>query len=202
MQPGAEQEPPSTAGEDYTRRLIGASRWKRVLNVQAPYGWNLRRHQLGRTLDVGCGVGRNLVGLDPGSVGVDHNETSVQVARSRGLVAFTIDEWERCELREPEGFDSLLVAHVIEHMSREEAVAMLESYLPYLRSGGRALLICPQERGYASDATHVRWTDADDLQAIARELGLVPLRARSFPLPRFAGRWFTYNEFCVLASKP
>jgi 2-polyprenyl-3-methyl-5-hydroxy-6-metoxy-1,4-benzoquinol methylase len=202
MQAGAGDEPPSTTGEDYTQRLVGASGWKRVLNVQAPYRWHLRRQRLGRTLDIGCGVGRNLVALDSGSVGVDHNETSVRVARERGLVALTVSEWEASELREPGSFDSLLVAHVIEHMSRDDAIAMLESYVPYLRSGGKAFLVCPQERGYASDATHVTWTDADDLQLIARRVGLEPVRATSFPLPRRAGRWFTYNEFCVLASKP
>ena len=53
--------------------------WKKALNVQAPYRWNLRRQRLGRTLDVGCGIGRNLETLDPGSVGVDHNEHSVAV---------------------------------------------------------------------------------------------------------------------------
>ena len=37
------------------------------------------RH-LGRTLDVGCGIGRNLAALPPGSLGVDHNPTSIEVA--------------------------------------------------------------------------------------------------------------------------
>ena len=50
-------------------------RWKRILDVQAPYRWNLRR-LLGtrRTLDVGCGIGRNLVNLPVGSVGVSRHE--------------------------------------------------------------------------------------------------------------------------------
>ena len=74
-----------TADDDYARRLVGleGARWKRLLNVQAPYRWNLRRHRLGRTLDIGCGIGRNLSALDPGSVGVDHNELSVRTARQR-----------------------------------------------------------------------------------------------------------------------
>ena len=47
---------------DRLRRKEDA-RWKQVLDVQAPYRWNLRRQELGRTLDVGCGIGRNLVSL-------------------------------------------------------------------------------------------------------------------------------------------
>src|SRR5674476_1246283 len=58
-------EPP-TAGPEYARRLqtLSGARWKRVLDVQMPYRANLRRLHLGRTLDVGCGTGRNLAALD------------------------------------------------------------------------------------------------------------------------------------------
>ena len=51
---------PGTEGADYTERLqrIGGARWKRMLGSQAPYRWNIRRLNLGRTLDVGCGIGR------------------------------------------------------------------------------------------------------------------------------------------------
>jgi SAM-dependent methyltransferase len=193
-----------TRGEDYARRLQAkeTARWKQVLNVQAPYRWNLRRHDLGRTLDVGCGIGRNLETLPPGSVGVDHNATSIAIARRRGLTALTTQEWESSELRVPESYDGMLVAHVIEHMPPEQGLEVMQSYLPYLRPGGRVLFICPQERGYASDPTHVRWTTGEDLMDLSRELGLEPARWRSFPLPRFTGKAFTYNEFNVVATKP
>jgi 2-polyprenyl-3-methyl-5-hydroxy-6-metoxy-1,4-benzoquinol methylase len=193
-----------TRGEDYARRLQAkeTARWKQVLNVQAPYRWNLRRHDLGRTLDVGCGIGRNLETLPPGSVGVDHNATSIAIARRRGLTALTTQEWESSELRVPESYDGMLVAHVIEHMPPEQGLEVMRSYLPYLRPGGRVLFICPQERGYASDPTHVRWTTGEDLMDLSRELGLEPARWRSFPLPRFTGKAFTYNEFNVVATKP
>jgi SAM-dependent methyltransferase len=176
--------------------------WKRLLNVQAPYQWNLRRQRLGRTLDVGCGIGRNLVSLDAGSIGVDHNEASVAEARARGFAALTVDEWEKSPQRRPESFDSILLAHVIEHMDAETGREVLAGYLPYLRPGGKVFFICPQERGYTTDATHVRFTDGDDLTALAREAGLRPEKWFSFPLPRRAGRFFTYNEFCLLAHKP
>ena len=193
-----------TRGEDYAKRLRDkeSARWKQVLDVQAPYRWNLRRHDLGRTLDVGCGLGRNLHTLPRGSVGVDHNETSIEIARSRGLTALTTKEWETSELRVPESYDGMLVAHVIEHMSPEQGREVMESYVPYLRPGGRVLFICPQERGYASDPTHVRWTTGEDLMDLGRDLGLEPQPWTSFPLPRFTGKVFTYNEFNVVATKP
>jgi 2-polyprenyl-3-methyl-5-hydroxy-6-metoxy-1,4-benzoquinol methylase len=193
-----------TRGEDYAHRLRTKqdARWKQLLNVQAPYRWNLRRQDLGRTLDVGCGIGRNLVNLPEGSVGVDHNAAAIADARSQGLTALTTEEWATSELRAPGTFDSVLFAHVVEHMDRDSAVQLLEEYLPYLKPNGKVFLICPQERGYASDPTHVRFVDLDGLVELARTVGLTPVRSFSFPFPRLAGRAFTYNEFCLLARRP
>ncbi|CUR53945.1 conserved hypothetical protein [metagenome] len=193
-----------TQGENYARRLttLSGARWKRVLNVQAPYQWNLRRHQLGRTLDVGCGIGRNLGSLAAGSVGVDHNESSIAVARAAGHEAYTTAEWSEQAPCSPGSFDSLLIAHVIEHMSPEEGLGLVRDYLGFVRPGGKVLFICPQERGYASDETHERWTTGPDLEELAREVGLDPDRWRSFPFPRWVGKVFTYNEFNLLARVP
>lgn len=193
-----------TSGENYARRLQAKQQvwWKQALNVQAPYQWNLRRQHLGRTLDVGCGIGRNLETLAAGSVGVDHNAHAVEVARERGVTALSVAEWETSELRVPESFDGVLVAHVIEHMDAEQGVSLMRTYLPYLRPGGKAFIVCPQERGYASDPTHVRFVTGDDLSALALEVGLQPQTWFSFPFPRWAGKPFIYNEFCLLATKP
>lgn len=191
-----------TRDASYARRLErkGDRLWKRVLNVQAPYRYNVRRHDLGRTLDVGCGLGRNLAALQPDSVGVDHNLSSVQEARRRGHRAMTVDEWQDSPLRVRGAFDSLLLAHVIEHMDEEAGRQLLAEYLPYVRPGGKVLFICPQERGYRTDESHVRFVDFDGLETLAREVDLTPVRRWSFPFPRPTGRWFAYNEFCVLAT--
>src|SRR6478609_101667 len=165
----------ATAGDDYAARLIEKQevRWKKLLHVQAPYQWNLRRQKLGRTLDIGCGIGRNLETLGSGSVGVDHNAMSIRVARELGHSAFTVDEFlERAATLGL--FDGLLVAHVIEHMDADRGRSLLQDYLPYLVPGGRVFFICPQERGYASDPTHVRFTDGADLVRLARSVGLMP----------------------------
>jgi SAM-dependent methyltransferase len=191
-----------TASAAYTNRLAARSgaRWKRVLDVQAPYRWNLHR-LLGerRTLDVGCGIGRNLAHLPAGSVGVDHNATSVQVCRKAGLEAHTVAEFLAQEATPR--FGGLLAAHLIEHLPAGEAVGVLAPYLPYLEPAARIVLICPQERGFASDATHTVFTDQPALAALAGELGLRVQRQYSFPLPRRAGRVFTYNEFVTVAVR-
>ena len=193
-----------TAGADYAERLRRLENvwWKRLLNVQAPYRWNLRRLRLGRTLDVGCGIGRNLVNLGPDSVGVDHNAASVALARQRGLTAYTVAEFLASPHAAPAGFDAILAAHLVEHMAEADARDVVGMYLPYLRHGGRVLFITPQEKGYASDHTHVRFCGFAEVGALARDLGLSVEQQYSFPLPRWAGRVFTYNEFNVLARKP
>lgn len=190
-----------TAGAEYAARLarLDQSRWRRVLNVQAPYRWNVRRLHLGRVLDVGCGLGRNLAHLDNDSVGVDHNAESIAIARGRGLTAFTSAEFPSSGFAVPGAFDSLLFAHVIEHVSREYAVGLVREYLPYLTPGGTVCFITPQERGYASDSTHVTFTDFAALDRLSRATGLSPVRQYSFPFPRAAGKVFLYNEFVLLA---
>jgi len=87
-------------------------------------------------------------------------------------------------------------------MDASAGVALMQDYLPYLRPGGRVFFVCPQERGYDSDPTHVRFATGDDLAQLSREVGLVPDKWFSFPFPRWAGKPFIYNEFCLLATKP
>ena len=195
---------PGTDGVDYTERLrrLGGARWKQVLDVQAPYRWNLRRLKLGRTLDVGCGIGRNLANLGGNCVGVDHNPTSVQLCRDRGFEAYVTADFLASAAATSGGFDSLLASHLLEHMGADDALATVRSYLPAIRPGGTVVFITPQERGYASDPTHVRWVAFPESAQTCTDLGLTVGRQYSFPFPRPAGKLFTYNEFITVARKP
>lgn len=200
--PQTPQDKPGTEGVDYTDRLqrLSGARWKRVLDVQAPYRWNIRRLNLGRTLDVGCGIGRNLAHLGGNGVGVDHNASSIETCRQRGLTAYTSEEFFRDGHAAPGAFDAMLAAHLLEHMPAEQAREVVKSYLPCVRPGGKAVFITPQERGYASDATHVRWVGFEEARQLCEELGLTVEKQYSFPFPRPAGKVFTYNEFVTVAA--
>ena len=130
-----------TRDPEYAVRLatLESKGWKKLFDVQAPYRRNLRKLNLGRTLDVGCGLGRNLINLENG-VGVDHNSEAVKIARNRGLTAYSTGEWEDSGAAIPESFDSILLAHVLEHVSQQDSDEIISSYLPYLRKKGFQLI--------------------------------------------------------------
>lgn len=192
-----------TRDAGYTERLKRSSVWwKRLLDVQRPYRWNLRRLGLGFVLDVGCGIGRNLKNLGSPAIGVDHNPTSVASCREAGLIAFVPDEFRGSAYAVPGRFDALLLAHVVEHMTFKDAKSLLLEYLPYVRPGGKVVLIAPQEAGFRSDPTHVEFMDLASLERLVSAAGLVPIDAYSFPFARVVGKVFKYNEFVMVARRP
>lgn len=187
-----------STGAEYAERLarLSGRRWKRF--VPNPYRWHIRRRCVGRVLDVGCGIGRCLAFLDGRGVGVDPNVAAIARARGRGLEAYTPQELGA--LPELTGFDTLLCSHVLEHLDRETAVDLLRTWLPRIRRGGRVVLICPQARGQASDATHVRLMDPVALTELANAVGIRIERIRSFPLPPAVGRWWVHNETVLVGT--
>lgn len=186
-----------TRSPGYAQRLKRqqANLLKRTLEPVNPYRWNVRRLCRGRVLDVGCGIGRNLSFLgDPKNVGVDHNVDALGIAKLSGHTVFTPGEFESLDALTRGDFDTLLLSHVLEHLSVDDARGMLTSYIKFLRSGGRVVLICPQERGYASDSTHVTYFDEDSLTTLAAQHSHQGSHYFSFPFPRRFGNAYIYNE--------
>lgn len=192
-----------TRDQQYSMRLVTkeSAWWKRIFDVQAPYRWNLRRLNPGFTLDIGCGLGRNLNNLSGNGVGIDHNPHSVEIASSRGLLAFTPESFEDSSFNERARFDSILLSHVVEHMLDEEVVKLLGTYIHLLKPHGQVIFITPQEYGFRSDPTHVQFVDFTGLRRIAHESALLVVREFSFPFPRSFGRFFKYNEFISVSRR-
>jgi 2-polyprenyl-3-methyl-5-hydroxy-6-metoxy-1,4-benzoquinol methylase len=192
----------SSQSKEYADRLVRLqqSPWKRVLDVQAPYRWNLKRLDPGKVLDIGCGIGRNLINLSNG-VGIDPNTRAIEVARSFGLTAYTPEDFESSPDYRQESYDSLLLAHVAEHIGLESTISLVERYLTLLKPNGKLIIITPQEAGYQSDATHIEFIDFDKLSVINKALGLSESRRYSFPFPRILGKLFRYNEFVFVSRK-
>lgn len=190
-----------TKGVDYADRLqtLSGAKWKQIFDVQRPYRWNLRRLNLGKTLDVGCGIGRHLDHLPLGSVGVDHNAFSIKAAKEKGNEAYTVDDFMKSKKFKSEHFDSMLLAHVLEHMTTEDGTNVIKSYLPLVKS--KVVVICPQEKGFPTDETHINFLTHADIEKILQDLGLKITKSYSFPLHRQAGKIFTHNETIVVAQK-
>lgn len=197
---------PTTDTRDagYAQRLaaLQGARWKRWLDVQAPYRRHLRALETGFILDVGCGIGRTLAHCGGNGVGIDHNPTSLEIARAQGFEVHSVEEFWRSSHAEGQPFDSLLFSHVLEHLELDDAAALVAEYVPLLRTNGRVICLCPQKAGFRSDPSHVTFCDFDALHGIAEKAGLVVERSYSFPLPLAFGRWFRHNEFVVISRKP
>lgn len=183
----------------YTERLmrLQSQPWKQKLGFANPYGIHIRNIVAGPTLEVGCGIGRVLNFAPQIMVGVDRNAESVQVCRRRGLQAYCPEEFF-AHYRGRAPFRTLLLSHVVEHMTVDEAVGLVKMYKPFLTSDARLILITPQEKGFASDVTHVEFMDFAKLATICRETGFQVRNSYSFPFVRALGKAFIYNEFVTI----
>jgi SAM-dependent methyltransferase len=192
-----------TNKKDYTDGLISrqSTWWKKFFNVQLPYKYNINRLKPGFVLDIGCGIGRNLLHLNGNGVGVDHNPTSVEVSKSRGLTAYIVDDFLISPYNEPETFDSMLLAHVAEHMTGDDFTGLVKQYAPLLKKQGSIIVITPQEKGFRSDDTHVQFMDFLTVKELLKQAGFDIIDQYSFPFPRIIGHFFNFNEFVSVAKK-
>jgi 2-polyprenyl-3-methyl-5-hydroxy-6-metoxy-1,4-benzoquinol methylase len=193
-----------TKSSNYTDRLkrLEGSLVKRLATPVNPYRWNIRKLSKGRVLDVGCGIGRNLRYLNrPDALGIDHNPDSIAVVNNLGFSAMTTDTFKNSIENMKESFDSILISHVLEHLTIDEAEELLATYLPCLNDGGRVISICPQEKGYRSDDSHKTYFSIESIEDLMTRHSLTKVKARSFPFPKFCGKFFIYNENVVVYEK-
>lgn len=183
----------------YTTRLnrLSNKKWKILLGTQRPFRTPISNLRLGKTLEIGCGVGRVLKWL-PDSIGVDHNPTSIAAARARGLTVFTNEEFHLSEFAISNSFDSILMAHFLEHLTHDEGHSIMNEFKKYLKSAGRLVIICPQEAGFRSDTTHVQYFDFKSIEEFGLYHNFDVEVAKSNPFPRIFGKLFKYNEFFVV----
>lgn len=192
-----------TTEYSYTERLSKKIWWKNLLDTQRPYRTHIQSLNLKAVLEIGCGVGRNLINLGGSSdnIGIDHNENSVRITRSLGFTAYTPDEFKKINPHGSKLFDTILVAHVFEHLTIEEAKALLLEYLPYLKINGKVVIITPQKAGFFSDPTHVTMMDPTLVGTILNASGLKINAQYSFPFSYWVGNFFKYNENISIGIK-
>lgn len=192
-----------TEDTKYTARLLHQPLWKKIFDVQRPYRNHIQSLNLGSVLEIGCGIGRNLLNLGSraGDVGVDHNPTSVECCKNYGLTAYTPQDFFSSSHANLNSFDALLVAHVMEHLTETEAIELLNTYTPFIKNNGKVIIITPQEAGFASDPTHVTMMDHERIRKILKNFCKDNIKQYSFPFPPIVGKVFKYNENISIGSK-
>lgn len=109
-----------------------------------------------KTLDVGCGYGRNLVlmrdlGIDV--QGVEANREIVRANRDAGLPCLTVEEFENST----EQYDLILMSHIIEHFQPDDLLKFVDTYLDRLNLGGYLIVLTPlYSKYFYKDFDHIK----------------------------------------------
>jgi 2-polyprenyl-3-methyl-5-hydroxy-6-metoxy-1,4-benzoquinol methylase len=142
-----------------------------------------------RVLDIGCGRGIFLGLLAAASVdavGIDNSDEAMAFCQRKGFQVYQENAHSYLK-RSREQFDGIFCSHVIEHMSYDDAYALLDLCYDALRPGGVLLLVTPNPQDIAViseifwlDPTHVRPYPGPLLKRMLQSLGFRIDRERYF----------------------
>ena len=138
----------------------------------------LSRHLRGVVLDIGCGIG-DMLRYRPRTVGVDVNRRTVEFCRQNGLDAHVMEP-DHLPF-EPNSFDGAVLDNVLEHLSNPDP--LLGEAHRVLKPGGTLIAGVPGSRGFASDADHKVFYDAESLSMLMQRSGFTRKRIVRMPLP-------------------
>jgi SAM-dependent methyltransferase len=142
-------------------------------------------------IELGCGRGEFLEAAQRSgkrALGVDIDPGMIAETRSRDLEAVEQDaiEFLRTTAEEP---DALFAAHLIEHLTVEDALELLNAACHRIRPGGVLVVVTPNPQCLAiilsdfwNDPTHVRPYTIPLLEFLARQAGLEILTSGFNPI--------------------
>jgi len=169
--------------------------------IKGFYLRNLLREVRGRTVDLGFGAGQLLERLPPGSLGLEVNPHLVEHARKAGLNAVLYDttaERPLVDVVPPDTYQTLVLAHVAEHI--EDSAAFIRRILQSCAALGigRVVFVVPGAKGFRFDSTHRTFVNRRYLE----EHGLMTFEEyalthfRYFPgNVEWIGKYYTFHEF-------
>ena len=161
-----------------------------VRSLLEPYVADLdaRREIGGPVIDIGCGRGEWLEVLASkgfAAIGIDTNEEAVARCTSRGLRAIVTDAITYLREIESESVLAVTAFHLVEHLSPDGQLELVEAALGALKPGGLLIIETPNPTnlnvGAASfykDPTHLRPVSPDYLAFLLDDLGFVGVETR------------------------
>ncbi|MDX2098612.1 MAG: class I SAM-dependent methyltransferase [Leptolyngbyaceae cyanobacterium bins.59] len=109
-----------------------------------------------RLLDVGCGYGEKLKGLQKAGyhiLGVEINPEIVKKNQANGLNCITVDDFEKST----DTFDGILMSHIIEHFDPVSLKEFMDSYLDRLNRKGFLVIATPlMSDSFYNDFDHIK----------------------------------------------
>lgn len=166
-------------------------------------------------LDLGCGRGEWLGLLrDRGLVarGIDTNEVFLERCRRDRLPVQRDDAIRHLEMIAPASLGAITGFHIIEHMTANEQVRLVQLAFRALRPGGILILETPNPEHlsvaalrFYLDPTHVRPVPAPLLEFMARQAGFgeiqIERRAPSGDGEAAQG-WSRFQDYAIIARRP
>ncbi|CCH56887.1 hypothetical protein BN8_06277 [Fibrisoma limi BUZ 3] len=192
--------------EEYTAYQLQRSGFRRWVRNNL-YFKNILQFVTGPTIDFGCGVGELLELLPTGSVGLEVNESAVRYCQSRGLDVHLYDpEADGYRLGGlPVGqFKSLVMAHVLEHLTDSDEV--IKKLLSTGQRLGleRLVFVVPGVKGFKHDTTHQTFLDPAYFKkfSLLNTNGYRVIHQAYFPInsQKFSG-FFTHNELVTVYER-
>lgn len=175
-------------------------------------------------LDIGCGRGEWLELLKEEGIdarGLEINSTLAERARGRGLRVIEMDALDYLRGLPPESLSMVTGFHVIEHLSFETFVELLDEINRTLRPNGLVIFETPNPKNltvgacnFYSDPTHLRPLFPETIRFIMSNRGFLDVRieylnaVKGSPfkdgseISRILGSWFySPRDFAVIGYK-
>ena len=158
----------------------------------------------GKIIDLGCGVGELINGLNNGSIGFEINKLAVDYCRQRGLnVSYynsSADDYMLSLIKNNE-YQTLVMSHVLEHLDNPKKV--VNNILKAAEEKGlsKIIFVVPGRSGFLSDKTHKNFITMKFFENIndntfkVSEVSYFPINIEKF------GNYFVHNEMIVVYDR-
>jgi 2-polyprenyl-3-methyl-5-hydroxy-6-metoxy-1,4-benzoquinol methylase len=160
-------------------------------------------------LDIGCGMGFFLRFLQrngfTNTVGVDISPEQVTVAEEFGVTGIQLCDWKEYLAKNKSEFGFIMLDNVIEHLTKDEIVELLQAILLSLAPGGKVYISTPNSGSIFGlplafiDFTHEVFFTAASLTQVLSACGFAHINVFGEPLSAFDTRsWIRKSLFSLI----